>query len=220
MALTSLSIEWVKRLWLFVVLSRADTNDLVFASWFTDELVFSMRGVWAEVDSWYWALGDPVNMKWFASFVSCLLLFWEWWFCSESQLTCGLLESSAGCPALLGVFFNTSAANCGGIGSELQILISVEVLMSVGTSPDISLSIKASIDGNDAVDILKSCDTLMFTAVPRFRAPMMPMQRASSLSFRKWREWMQMILCFSPEARLEMRGVRIPVLRERHQWDR
>lgn len=77
--------------------------------------------------------------------------------------------------------------------------------MSVGTSPDISLPMKASIDGNDAVDILKNCDTLMFTAVPRSQAPMMPMKRASSLSFRKWREWMQMILCFSPEAT--------------HQWD-
>lgn len=103
-------------------------------------------------------------------------------------------------PALFGVFLSTKAANCGGIGIKLQILMSVEVRISVGSSPDSSHSMTASIDGTEVVEILKSWETLMLTAVPRLRAPMMPMQLASSFSCMKCKEWREMTVCFSPDA--------------------
>lgn len=103
-------------------------------------------------------------------------------------------------PALLGVFFITRDANCEGTGMELQILMSIDVLTSVGSSSANAQSKNASSDGTDAVESLKSCAVLIFIAVPLSRAPMMPMQRASSFSWKKCKEWMQVMLCFSPEA--------------------
>ena len=91
-------------------------------------------------------------------------------------------------PALLGVFFITRDANCEGTGMELQILMSIDVLTSVGSSSANAQSKNASSDGTDAVESLKSCAVLIFIAVPLSRAPMMPMQRASSFSWKKCRE--------------------------------